>query len=420
MHKKRYVVDLFAGCGGLSLGLEKAGFHPVFVNELNKDAMESYLLNRELIEPRLRLPDFHKYDVKQLVLEEDAIEKLSSALKSAYGISTESGDLDLVVGGPPCQGFSGIGHRRSYSVDKKNLPSNHLFEDMAWVVSKLKPKIFLFENVKGLLSAKWTPEGIKGEIFEDVVEAFSSINGYKIQHSLILAKDYGAPQNRPRVLLVGVRDDVDTSEWDKIASGVAGGFLPAPTRNAPDLIDLLGDLIDPTFNNGGSTSNYPKPALNDFQKSLRTSIDGKVASKGAALTEHDYSSHSERVVEKFKYMLANNGEIPSHLKTKKFAQRLLPARWASAGPSITATSLPDDYVHFAQPRILTVREWARLQGFPDWYRFAGSRTTGGLRRAGNPREGVFDRELPKYTQIGNAVPVYLAEQVGLHFAKVLK
>ena len=118
-------------------------------------------------------------------------------------------------------------------------------------------------------------------------------------------------------------------------------------------------------------------------------------------------------------MLAHDGKIHESMKTKKFAQRVLPAKWDEKGPSITATSLPDDYVHFSQPRTLTVREWARLQGFPDYYRFAGSRTTGGIRRAGNPREGNFARELPKYTQIGNAVPVFLAKAVGEHFAKII-
>ena len=119
-------------------------------------------------------------------------------------------------------------------------------------------------------------------------------------------------------------------------------------------------------------------------------------------------------------MLDNGGVIPDSMKTKKFAQRVLPAKWNEDGPSITATSLPDDYVHFAQPRILTVREWARLQGFPDYYQFAGSRPTGGIRRAGNPQEGNFARELPKYTQIGNAVPVKLAACVGNHFAEIIK
>ncbi len=126
------------------------------------------------------------------------------------------------------------------------------------------------------------------------------------------------------------------------------------------------------------------------------------------------------MVEKFEAMLAGDGRVPARFATKKFAQRVLPENWdEGVGPTITATSLPDDYVHFSQPRTLTVREWARLQGFPDRYQFSGKRTTGGLRRAGNPRLGVFDRELPKYTQIGNAVPVQLAYQIGVHLRDIL-
>lgn len=419
MNSKKFVVDLFAGCGGLSLGLEKAGFHPVFVNELNKDAMSSYLINRKVIEPRLLSPEFHENDIKEIVTTRSYIKRISDSLKREFNLSIEQGDLDLVVGGPPCQGFSGIGHRRSYSVNKEQLPSNHLFQDMAWVVAKLKPKIFLFENVKGLLSAKWNPSGVKGEIFKDVLDAFHSIKGYRVEHALVLAKQYGAPQNRPRVLVVGVRNDLDINPWLEINSGVANGFLPPATNDAPDLIDLLGDLIDPDFQYGGSNNSYLSPAYTSIQKILRTGLDGKVRSKGSFLSEQEYSKHSDKVIEKFTYMLKNNGEIPQHLQTKKFAQRVLPARWGKLGPSITATSLADDYVHFSQARVLTVREWARLQGFPDWYQFAGSRTTGGLRRAGNPKEGNFERELPKYTQIGNAVPVYLSEKIGSHFQKVL-
>ena len=118
-------------------------------------------------------------------------------------------------------------------------------------------------------------------------------------------------------------------------------------------------------------------------------------------------------------MIKNNGDIPVHLQTKKFAQRLLPKVWGNKGPTITACSLPDDFVHYEQARSLTVREWARLQTFPDWYQFSGKRTTGGLRRAGNPRESIFEREAPKYTQIGNAVPVELARRLGLNIRKLL-
>ena len=100
-------------------------------------------------------------------------------------------------------------------------------------------------------------------------------------------------------------------------------------------------------------------------------------------------------------------------------QRLLPRKWGNKGPSITVTSLPDDFVHYKQARTPTVREWARIQTFPDWYQFAGKRTTGGIRRAGNPRKNIFDKEVPKYTQIGNAVPVELARNLGKHIKNLI-
>ena len=142
--------------------------------------------------------------------------------------------------------------------------------------------------------------------------------------------------------------------------------------------------------------------------------------KGEKITDHEYSKHSPRIVKKFKYMLSNEGKITNKMKTKKFAQRLLPKKWGKKGPTITATSLPDDFVHYSQARSPTVREWARLQTFPDWYQFAGKRTTGGIRRAGNPRKSIFEREVPKYTQIGNAVPVKLAFEIGNHCSKIIK
>ena len=106
-------------------------------------------------------------------------------------------------------------------------------------------------------------------------------------------------------------------------------------------------------------------------------------------------------------------------KTNYFCPTTLPKKRVAQGPTITATSLPDDFVHFSQARSLTVREWARLQMFPDWYQFTGKRTTGGIRRAGNPQKGIFDREVPKYTQIGNAVPVELARRIGTSIKKII-
>lgn len=410
------MIDLFAGCGGLSLGLEMAGFTPLFVNELNPDAMETYLRNRDRHHPLLRKYNVH--DVKELVTNNGAlIDDLLDGFRRDYLINARAGEIDLLVGGPPCQGYSGIGHRRSYAVDKELLPSNHLYKDMAFAVRKIRPKLFLFENVKGLLSSKWTATGEKGEIWDDIVRTFSEIPEYTVRWTLVHAKDYGVPQNRPRVLLVGVRSDLGITPVYGLR---ADGFLPEPSDNYPNLLELLGDLVDLDYENGKSTTTYPNHASSAIQEWLRCDpATQRLRAKGSPVSEHEYSNHSPAIREKFAHMIANNGEIPERFKTKKFAQRVLPTHWGPSGPSITAASLADDYVHFSQPRALTVREWARLQTFPDWYEFAGKRTTGGIRRAGNPQAGIHDREVPKFTQIGNAVPVMLALAIGNQFQRLL-
>jgi DNA (cytosine-5)-methyltransferase 1 len=439
------MVDLFAGCGGLSLGFENAGFTPVFVNELDPMARASYLANRDHELGGMRFAEnsnLHSSDAQalgdarldQLVGDLSDIPELSFKYEKRVSYANGGGSsLDIVAGGPPCQGYSGIGIRRSYAVDKQELPSNRLYVRMANVIRRLRPRIFLFENVRGLLNARWTRQADGGRIFPDVLSEFRSIEGYEVRWSLVLAKDYGVPQNRPRVLLVGIRNDIlekckflDLKKHAEDA--VTCGFLPEKVPNSyPDLLDLLGDLEDPAvdqqlrsgeFPSGKfETVDYPKKATSDIQKILRTPKPG--SRTRVKLTEQEYSKHNQDVVSKFAYMIDHQGEIPEHFQTKKFSQRLLPRHWNEGGPNITATSLPDDYVHFSQPRILTVREWARLQLFPDWYQFEGKRTTGGIRRAGNPLEGIYDREVPKYTQIGNAVPVGLAQKVGEHLKKIL-
>jgi len=397
-------IDLFAGCGGLSLGLENAGFIPVYVNELNKDAMASYLNNR--LDRFPYLEKYKSYDIKEAVQDEGIFTDLSRK------------DIDLVCGGPPCQGFSNIGIRRSYSVEKKQLPSNHLFQDMAYFIHRIRPKVFIFENVEGLLKSKWTAGGDKGEIFEDILTTFRKIPDYEVKFKLLHAKDYGVPQRRPRIIVIGVRDGLIAAKSNS-DDAVEAGFLPEPSNDYPNLVDVLSDLVDEEFEYGGETTRYPHSVQSDFQRYLRTKPNDSIAKKGDVLTEHEYSNHSEKIRRKFQAMIDNNGVIPQEFQTKKFAQRLLQSEWGEKGPSITVTSLPDDFVHFSQARSLTVREWARIQTFPDWYQFSGKRTTGGIRRAGNPRENIFDREVPKYTQIGNAVPVKLAEAIGKHLKKLL-
>ena len=407
---KNPFIDLFAGCGGLSLGLEQAGFNPVYVNELNNDALNTYLVNRSEYK-YLNSKEFHSNDIKELSGSKKKLEELSKNLKSKFNI--KKGDLSLVVGGPPCQGYSGIGHRRSYKVDKEKIPSNYLYKEMYKVIEYFDPKAFIFENVRGLLSARWTKNGAKGEIFKDVLKQFSKLKNYNYDYSLVQSKDYGVPQNRPRVLVIGIRKDIKS----KISKEE---LFPKKDISYPHLEELFSDLVDKNYNKNFITSSYLSDPKTKIQRTLRTRKDkNSFLSKGDKLTDQEYSNHSPNIVKKFKSMLENGGVIKDKFKTKKFAQRLLNKRWNGKGPNITATSLPDDYVHYSQPRSLTVREWARLQMFPDWYQFKGKRTTGGLRRAGNPQRGIFDREVPKYTQIGNAVPVELAKRLGEKIIKLI-
>ena len=416
------MIDLFAGCGGLSLGFEMEGFHPLLFSEINLNAAQTYMINRKA-ENTIPVGDIY-------TLTNDNLRLFKENWK-LHGID----DIDLVCGGPPCQGYSGIGHRRTFKLDKQEIPSNQLYQEMVRVVEFVRPKVFIFENVKGLLSGRWTKDGKKGEIFNDVLKAFRAISGYHCEWDLVHAKNYGVPQNRPRVLIIGYRNDVwegykqkqldfvdeEPSPYSKGGSAVRNGLLPSKKTTPPTLVELLGDLVDPKYQGGGTTTHYPSEADSEIQKWLRKSRKGKaLAGKGAELTEQEYSAHSAKIVEKFEYMLQSGGEIPEHMKTKKFAQRVLPKEWNGTGPNITATSLPDDYVHFCQPRVPTVREWARIQTFPDWYQFAGPRTTGGRRRAGDPDAGLWDREVPKYTQIGNAVPVLLANKVAKHVRSILE
>lgn len=406
---------MFAGCGGLSLGLEQSGFTPLLFSEINPQAAETYIANRSHLDI---VPVGDVYNLTDLDLR---------VLKTYWAYKGIS-DVDLVCGGPPCQGFSGIGHRRTFKLDKKDIPSNHLFQEMVRVIRAVRPKMFLFENVRGLLNSRWTPSGEKGEVFKAVLEEFKTLGEYTIRWDLLHAKDYGVPQNRPRVIMVGVRSDV-MDAWTSphlleakfdAPSAVSAGFLPSPCGGAPTIVELLSDLEDPDYLSSGSTQRYPAPAVTEIQRVLRTTRDGKVLPKGALVTDHEYSNHSPSIRDKYAHMIANGGEIPLEYRTKKFAQRVFPRTWGTDGPNLTATSLPEDYVHYSQPRSPTVREWARIQTFPDWYVFRGPRTTGGRRRAGDPSKGVWDRDVPRYTQIGNAVPVLLAQRIGHHLATILR
>lgn len=173
--KELHCLDLFAGCGGLSLGLEEAGFKPLLFSEINPQAAETYIANRTGMDI---VPVGDVYNLTDLDL----------GILKTYWRYKGIEDIDLVCGGPPCQGYSGIGHRRTFKLDKKDIPSNHLFQEMVRVIRCVHPKMFLFENVRGLLNARWTPEGQSGEIFKAVLAEFKSLLDYRIRWDLLHAK----------------------------------------------------------------------------------------------------------------------------------------------------------------------------------------------------------------------------------------
>lgn len=454
MAPRRRFIDLFAGCGGLSLGLEEAGFDPIALTEIAPEAAETYLHNRPHL-PELR--DRWHRDTWELVQDNGKVVK--SILRKK---KLKKGDLDLVVGGPPCQGYSRLGHRRTHGHDRSDNPGNFLYEAMAGVIGYALPKAFLFENVQGLLTARWSrghAAGQSGEVFEDVLKTFRAIAmprskrpAYELRWRLVRAYQYGIPQNRPRVLLVGIRRDVlddadiglaqgdpDTLYGPSLAHQFKGcesdGFHPDPTgEEIPTVEEAIGDLVDkayPTLRQEYEahrdrtklhSKRYGKKAKGAFQEAMRKepskAIKQQLEIKPGYVMNHEYSYHSERVRERF-LEIRRVGRAEGDLKNKKFSQRALPLTWPGGKPNITVTSMPDDYVHHVQPRSLTVREWARFQTFPDWYEFRGKRTTGGIRRAGNPAAGITEREVPQYTQIGNAVPPKLGLELGKHFDALL-
>jgi DNA (cytosine-5)-methyltransferase 1 len=419
------VVDLFSGCGGLSLGLELVGFEPILVAELSESARKSYLANRRALDDQRVVSDVRK------LARMDA-----SSLRRKAGLMSDEHPT-LVSGGPPCQGFSGIGHRRTNrDVEKEEIVSNHLYRDMVKVIANLEPDLFLFENVRGLLSARWNRDK-PNKVWDTVRMHFLRRLGdnYAIAFEVVHGYQFGVPQNRPRVLMVGIHrrhwtrlelsSAMVAALHDSLRRGQAKGFecglvpQPYPWEGfVPHPAELLDDLVDHEWDTRASEEGkrvcpeYPAPAATDWQRAMRS--DALSTGAGLPLLEHQFSKHSPEVKKRFRAaQLSEDLQAPSDMRTKKFAQRALPERWPGP-PHITVASLPDDYIHYRSPRSLTVREWARLQGFPDWYRFEGPRTTGGHRRAGDVRSGDSVRETPKYTQIGNAVPVPLATAIGWH------
>lgn len=352
--KAPVAMDLFAGCGGMSIGLEKAGFKIIHANEINKDASATY--QRNFPDVPLVTGDIRKID--------------AAVLRRELGYP----EVDVIAAGPPCQGFSTAGKRLG------NDPRNLLFKEVLRFVEVFRPKVVVIENVLGMVLTA------KGKVVKQIVSQLEAL-GYNAYCRVLVASDYGVPQQRKRVFIIGSLDHIAEEE-----------LFPRAEGRKISVSQAISDLAFLGVNE--SSEKYRWAPRSAYQEQMR--------SNSKVLFNHKSPNHSSRIQSRF-------GSVPkgqngnSFLKGSGTSKRTY-IKLDPRAVSMTLTTLPEDFLHYSRKRILTVREMARLQSFPDNFEFLGPRTTGGPRRR---------LECPQYTQVGNAVPPLMAEAVFRTIASIL-
>jgi len=398
MRCKYTYIDLFAGCGGLSLGLNRSEWKGLFAIEKSPHAFQT--LEYNLIQ-KMQHFEWPKWLPQQAHDINDVIKNYTDNLKKMQGKVT------LIAGGPPCQGFSIAGQRNEK--DERNKLINSYIE----FVSIVKPKLIFFENVKGF-TMEFKNNQQKGQKYSQIVTDKLTQEGYNVYGQLINFGDYGIPQKRTRFILVGIRSDIKHSSIEK-----AKGFFQLIETNKFTFLSEKGLSTNPTIEDAlsdllSNNSNVETPDRKGFQSGVYHKIKSnyqqyirKENEKVETPNSHSFAKHSQKVIDRLRYVQSVSTECKNiSEKLKKqiglSTQVLVPLQPKEQAP--TVTSHPDDMIHYCEPRILTVRECARLQSFPDWFDFKGKYTTGGeLRKS----------EVPRYTQVGNAIPPLFGEQAGL-------
>ncbi len=397
MEKQPIYIDLFAGCGGLSLGLHNAGWKGLFAIEKNADAFKT--LKHNLIDNKnhFNWPNW-------LPKENIEIDKAIKLYKDDFGKLKNT--VDLVAGGPPCQGFSMAGRRN------ENDQRNNLIKSYIDFIKVIKPKILFFENVKGF-TMEFKKNKDKGKEYSSYVENALNRAGYFVKGELVNFGEYGIPQKRTRFILVGVRKDLANASKELAETFFSTlkenrhSFLSEKNLTVnTNLKDAISDLLkvngleespDTKSYKAGIYSNIKSP----YQALMRDGVENRIADS------HRFPKHRPDIIEKFDIILKTcrkNKDIDAKTRERFNVKKhtIIPLDKDDKSPTIT--TLPDDYIHYSEPRILTVREYARIQSFPDWYEFQGKYTTGGKLRT---------QEVPRYSQIGNAIPPLFGEQSGL-------
>lgn len=367
------VVDLFSGCGGLALGFKWAGFKTLLASDVDQNCEKTYTYNFPEV-------PFIKNDLREIS---------TKAIKKHVSES-----VDVVIGGPPCQGFSLANKNRNKVKDD---PRNELFYEFVRVVTDLQPKAFVMENVRGLLSMQ------KGKVIQLMKTEFENAGlGYQVDYRILTALDYGVPQNRQRVIMIGVRKDLDK----------APVFPKKTYENPVNVWEAISDLPQIKASEGEDRMCYESKPQNAYQDFVRE--------KSSAVFNHVAMRHTQRLIDRFKVIQAGQSlaHVPAeHAAVKRgkptekskivFSQNNQRLHADKPAPTIAA-SFQSNFIHPYLHRNFTAREGARLQSFPDDFVFQGMRT-----------KMSWEIGLSQYQQIGNAVPPLLGYAIGNAVKNVL-
>lgn len=360
--RKLNVIDLFCGCGGFSKGFEEAGFAVRFGIDMWKDATITYKRNFPAAE----------------VMNEDITRIVGEDILKMTGLSSE--EIDVIIGGPPCQGFSVSGKRM---IDDER---NKLYKSYVQIVSEIKPKVFVMENVPGLVRL------FDGKVAEQVIEDFTTI-GYSVQMKILSADNYGVPQQRKRVFFVGLRDDlVACGEKYFYPVPFMGNGTETPAWTCKDAISDLDFVPDDKV--VGEDISYEIPAQNDYQREMRKN--------SKSVLNHSITIHNAKTKE-IVAMVPDGGnykDLPIELQSTRKVH-IAWTRMDSKKPCFTIDTGHNHHFHYKENRVPTVRESARIQSFPDDFEFIGIKTS-------------------QLKQVGNAVPPLLAKAIGESILAVLK
>lgn len=397
--KKYTFIDLFSGCGGLSEGFYRMGFTALAHVEINHWACETL---------RKRMAYYGYSNIEREVIEKDIT---SADILTDIDNAVAGRSVDVIIGGPPCQAYSTAGRVR----DAKGMasdPRNFLFESYVKILEHFRPKFFVFENVTGLLSARVNGKPIMPSIMSALGNSYKLINDPNILvHN---TADYGVPQIRKRVIIMGVRKDITTKEAMDLYNGVVKTHWNPETdlverkglKKFVCIKDAIGDLPSVEPGEDASTNSYDYPCNNAFLKRI-----GKAGIH--PLMDHIARKHNALDRERFAIMINNHWsfgqlrkEMPQyeHEHARVFDNSYVVQWWDLPSKTILAHIHKDgfQFIHpdGNQARSFTVREAARIQSFPDDFEFAGSRGE-------------------KYKQIGNAVPPLFAEALAKSIKKNL-